>query len=98
LSFFVACLALFAHVPLVWQSELKLLYRDLDLKKRPLGCPQMNWGRTLKSHFGVMTFQPSLSNGARFPLIEIIGVLFAVLKRRVLQKKDTDLLPKRHLG
>jgi hypothetical protein len=34
-----------------------------------------------------MTFKPSSSNGARWRLIETIGVLFAVLKRRVLQKR-----------
>jgi hypothetical protein len=34
-----------------------------------------------------MTFQPSLPNGARWRLIETNGVLFAVLKRRVLQKR-----------
>jgi hypothetical protein len=34
-----------------------------------------------------MTFQPSASNGARWRLIETNGVLFAVLKRRVLQKR-----------
>jgi hypothetical protein len=34
-----------------------------------------------------MTFQPSLSNGARWRLIEINGVLFAVLKCRVQQKR-----------
>jgi hypothetical protein len=33
-----------------------------------------------------MTFQPSSSNGARLRLIEINGVLFAVLKRRAQQK------------
>jgi hypothetical protein len=33
-----------------------------------------------------MTFQPSSTNGARWQLIETNGVLFAVLKRRVLQK------------
>jgi hypothetical protein len=36
---------------------------------------------------GCMTFQLSLSNGARWRLIEINGVLFAVLKCRVLQKR-----------
>jgi hypothetical protein len=34
-----------------------------------------------------MTFQLRLSNGARWRLIETNGVLFAVLKRRVLQKR-----------
>jgi hypothetical protein len=44
-----------------------------------------------------MTFQPALSNFARWRLIEISGVLFTVLKCRV-QLKDTDLLTARHLG
>jgi hypothetical protein len=34
-----------------------------------------------------MTFQPSSPNGARWWLIETNGVLFAVLKRRVLQMR-----------
>jgi hypothetical protein len=46
----------------------------------------MNWGRTLKKNFRAMTFQPRLSNGAGLRLIEINGVLFAVLKCRVQQK------------
>jgi hypothetical protein len=41
------------------------------------------WKRPLR----VMTFQPNSSNGARWRLIETNGVLFAVLKRRVLQKR-----------
>jgi hypothetical protein len=35
-----------------------------------------------------MTFQPSSSNGARWRLIETNGVLFAVLKCWVLQKRN----------
>jgi hypothetical protein len=37
--------------------------------------------------FRVTTFQLSLSNGARWRLIELNGVIFAVLKYRVLQKR-----------
>jgi hypothetical protein len=40
-----------------------------------------------KRPFRVMTFQPSSSNGARCLPIETNGVLFAVLKRQVLQKR-----------
>jgi hypothetical protein len=39
-----------------------------------------------KRSFRVMTFQLSFSDGARWQLIEINGVLFAVLKCRVLRK------------
>jgi hypothetical protein len=40
-----------------------------------------------KRHFRVMTFQLRSSNGARLRLIKINGVLFAVLKCRVQQKR-----------
>jgi hypothetical protein len=40
-----------------------------------------------KRHFRVMTFRLSFSIGAKLRPIEISGVLFAVLKRRVLQKR-----------
>jgi hypothetical protein len=35
-----------------------------------------------------MTFQPSLSNGARLRLIEINGVLFAVIECRMKKKRQ----------
>jgi hypothetical protein len=44
-----------------------------------------------------MTFQPRLSNGARWRLIETNDVLFAVLNAE-RNKRDTDLLQTRHLG
>jgi hypothetical protein len=44
-----------------------------------------------------MIFQLSFSNGARLRLIEISGVLFAVLNSGGI-KRDTDLFPTRHLG
>jgi hypothetical protein len=71
----------------VMPSPKKILTSCVD-NPRPLGCPQMNWGRTLKKRpFRVMTFQPSSSDGARWRLIETNGVLFALLKRRVIQKR-----------
>jgi hypothetical protein len=76
------------HVPRMplTRAPRKILTSWVD-NPRPLGCPQMNWGRTLKRPFWVMTFQLSSSNGARWQLIETNGLLFAVLKHRVLQKR-----------
>jgi hypothetical protein len=53
-------------------------------------CPHKKNGAELwKRPFREMTFQPSLSNGARLRLIEINGVLFSVLKCR-MRKKETS--------
>jgi hypothetical protein len=53
--------------------------KNLDLlgrQFRPLECcPQMNWGRTQKKQFRVMTFHLSLPNGARLRLIAITDLL-----------------------
>jgi hypothetical protein len=49
-----------------------------------------------KRPFRVMTFKVSSSNGARWRLIEINGVLFAVPNCRVQQKRNH--LTTRHLG
>jgi hypothetical protein len=45
------------------------------------------WAELWNRPFRVMTLQPSSSNGARWKLFETNGVLFAVLKLRVLQKR-----------
>jgi hypothetical protein len=74
-----------ARMPLT-RASIKILTSWVD-NPRPLGCPQMNWGRLWKRPFRIITFQPTSSNGARWRLIEINGVLFAVLKCRVQQKR-----------
>ena len=48
---------------------------------RPIGCPQMTWGRTLKKHFFATAFHLNSRNGATLPLIEISGVSSAGLPR-----------------
>jgi hypothetical protein len=48
---------------------------------------QMKWGRALKKAIQSYDFRPSFSNGARFWLFKINGILFLVVKRRVLHKR-----------
>jgi hypothetical protein len=71
---------------LLIRAPIKILALWVD-NPRPRGCPQMNWGRTLKRPFRVTTFQLSLSNSARWQLIAINGAQFALLKCRMQQKR-----------
>jgi hypothetical protein len=70
-----------ARMPLT-RAPRKILTSWVD-NSRPLGCPQMKWGRTLKKALLSNDLQTEF---IKWWLIETSGVLFAVLKRRVLQK------------
>ena len=65
---------------------------------RPIGCPQMTWGRTLKRHFSVTAFHLSSRNGATLPQIEMNDVLFAGLLRVARRIKRSLITPVRPSG
>jgi hypothetical protein len=64
---------------------------------RTHGCPQMNWGRTLKMVLHIYDLLVILPNGTGFRLIEINCVLFEDLNYWA-QQKHTCLFLTRHLG
>jgi hypothetical protein len=86
----------FTRMPLT-RAPRKILTTWVD-NPRPLGCSQMNWGRTLKkalqsNDLPTEFFKRREMAADRHQWRAICGS-----KRQSATKRDTDLLPTRHLG